>query len=145
MTRKIVLDIALFLYILLFVYAAISKLIDYQKFSVQLGQTPVLTNYAGLLAWSVPALELVIALLLVVPGTRLAGWYGAFGMMIMFTTYIIVASKFTDYVPCSCGGVIQHMTWSEHLIFNLCFLMLGVTAIFLYSRTENTKSAVPTR
>lgn len=143
MTRKITVEIIVFLYILLFVYAALTKLMDFHKFSVQLGQSPMLTNYAGLLSWSVPAAELAISILLILPVTRLAGLYAAFSLMVMFTAYIILASNFSDYVPCSCGGVIESMSWTEHLIFNSAFLLMAVTAALLHVR--NTKSSLPHR
>lgn len=142
MTRKLIVDIIIFLCILLLVYAAVSKLLDYMKFVVQLGQSPMLTHFARFLAWSVPGVELLISLLLIFQTTRLAGFYAAFSLMTMFTTYIVLASRFSDYVPCSCGGIIQNMSWTQHLIFNLVFLSLIVIAILLYTSTSNHK--VPT-
>lgn len=139
MTRKIVVDSVVFLCILLFVYAALTKLLDYQKFAIQLGQSPMLTHFARFLAWSVPGGELLISLLLIFQATRLAGFYAAFSLMTMFTTYIVVASRFSDYVPCSCGGIIQNMSWTQHLLFNLVFLFLITVAILLHANTENQK------
>lgn len=76
--------------------------------------------------------ELGISLLIIPERTRLIGLYGAFGMMVMFTTYIVLASRFSDYVPCSCGGVIENLTWTEHLVFNTVFVLLGMAGILLY-------------
>lgn len=137
MSKKIIVDIISAICIFLFVYAAISKLLDIQNFQIQIGQSPILTTYAKPLTWAIPGIEFLIAALLVIPRTRLAGLYSFFGLMIMFTTYIILASRFSDYVPCSCGGVIQGLNWTEHLIFNIVFLVLGVTAILLYSGHEH--------
>lgn len=63
--KRVIVEIICFLYILLFVYAAISKLLDFENFRVQLGQSPLLSAFAGSIAWLVPILELLIALLLV--------------------------------------------------------------------------------
>lgn len=139
MTRKIVVDIVVFLCILLFVYAALTKLLDYQKFAIQLGQSPMLTHYARLLVWVVPGVEVLISVLLIFQRSRITGLYAAFGLMTMFTTYIIIASRFSDYVPCSCGGIIQNMSWTQHLLFNLAFLFLITVAILLHANTENQK------
>lgn len=133
MIRKIALDIVVFLYILLFVYAALTKLLDYQKFVVQLGQSPMLTDYAYVLAMLVPFIELAIAIMLFFSRTRLQGFYAAFSLMTMFTTYIVLTSRFSDYVPCSCGGVLEGMTWTQHLIFNVVFLLFALTAILIHS------------
>lgn len=133
MSKKIIVDIVSSICILLFVYAAASKLLDMQSFRIQMGQSPILTTYAKPLVWVIPGIEFVVAALLVIPRTRLTGLYSFFGMMIIFTTYIVLASRFSDYVPCSCGGVIQGLNWTEHLIFNIVFIILGVTGILLYS------------
>lgn len=131
MIRRIFLHIAIFSFIALFVYAAIAKLMDFQKFQVQLGQSPMLTRYATVVAWAVPVSELVVAIFIMFERTRLAGLYGAFGLMVMFTTYIVLASRFSDYVPCSCGGILESLGWTEHLIFNSVFVVMACVAVLL--------------
>jgi hypothetical protein len=131
MIRRIFLHIAIFSFIALFVYAAIAKLMDFQKFQVQLGQSPMLTRYATVVAWAVPVSELVVAVFIMFERTRLAGLYGAFGLMVMFTTYIVLASRFSDYVPCSCGGILESLGWTEHLIFNSVFVVMACVAVLL--------------
>lgn len=137
MNRKNLLEIITFLFILLFVYAAVTKLMDYQKFSIQLGQSPILTRYAPLLAWTIPTIELLVSTFLIIPRTRLIGFYSFFSMMTMFTVYIVLASRFSDYVPCSCGGVLERLTWNQHLIFNIGFMVMGLTGILLYPKEGN--------
>ena len=129
-------EIIVSLYVLLFVYAAMSKLLDFQKFVVQLGQSPMLTEMARYVAWVVPGVELFISFLLLLPKTRIGALYASFSLMTLFTVYIVLASRFSDYVPCSCGGVIQQLSWGQHLIFNLVFLALGVSAILLSTTPE---------
>ncbi len=131
MIRRIFLHIAIFSFIALCVYAAIAKLMDFQKFQVQLGQSPMLTRYATVVAWAVPVSELVVAVFIMFERTRLAGLYGAFGLMVMFTTYIVLASRFSDYVPCSCGGILESLGWTEHLIFNSVFVVMAFVAVLL--------------
>lgn len=133
--RKLTIDIAVFLFVLLFVYAALTKLLDFQKFVVQLGQSPILTNYATVLAWAVPFLELVISAILIIPRTRMVGLCAAFSLMVMFTSYIVLAMRFSEYVPCSCGGVLEGLTWTQHLIFNVVFVLLGLAGLIGYPRS----------
>lgn len=142
MTRKKAIDVILFLYVFLFVYAAISKFIDFQKFVIQLGQSPMLTNHAKSVAWAVPTLELLIAANLIAPCGRLTGLYAALSLMAMFTTYIVLASQFADHVPCSCGGIIQNLSWTEHLFFNVAFLLLAAMGILLIEK-DKRKTAGP--
>lgn len=131
-------EIICFLFILLFSYAAISKLLDFNLFKIQLGQSPLLTAFAGWVAWVIPIIELVTALLLAIPKYRIAALYVALGLMSLFTLYIIAILKFSDYVPCSCGGILDDMGWQEHLIFNMVFLALAIVGILITPQKINT-------
>ncbi|MEJ0103736.1 MAG: MauE/DoxX family redox-associated membrane protein [Bacteroidota bacterium] len=137
--KRWLIDIICFLFVLLFIYAAASKLLDYQKFRVQLGQSPILTAFAGWVAWMIPAIEIAISVMLAVERLRLIGLYASFSLMTMFTTYIVVITKYSEYVPCSCGGILQNMTWNQHLVFNIVFTILAVIGILLYSKQTVTK------
>lgn len=130
--KAITLEIICFLFILLFVYAAVTKLMDYQKFMTQIGQSPLLTDFAGTLAWLVPGGELVIAGMLAVSRLRQVGLYAGFSLMVMFTAYIAVILQMdAGSIPCSCGGVLEALGWTEHLIFNIAFVIMGGAGILL--------------
>ncbi len=118
------------LFIILFTYAALAKLLTYRLFEAQLGQSPLLLPFAKWLAWIVPSIELVISILLFVDRFRLFSLYACFGLMALFTNYIIVLMNYTYYVPCSCGGILQHMSWKMHLLFNIVFILLAISGIF---------------
>lgn len=142
MKKQLALEVICFLFILLFTYAAVTKLIDYQKFAVQIGQSPLLTNFAGVLAWFIPGLELAIAGMLAMTRLRLLGLYASFGLMVMFTAYIVAILQFSENIPCSCGGVLEAMGWTEHLIFNIAFVLLALSGIVLYSRGQDKSPAM---
>lgn len=138
-TKTIITEVICLLYVLLFVYAAISKLLDFNTFQNQLGQSPLLSAYAGIVSWSVPLLELAIATMLIIPKFRKIGLYAAFTLMVMFTTYIFIILNFSDFVPCSCGGVLEKLGWTEHLIFNIIFILLAALALFLLTQNTGVK------
>lgn len=137
--KKLTIEIISSLYILLFVYAAVSKLLDFENFQVQIGQSPLLSAFAGWVAWGVPILELLIVLFLVIPKLRLIGFMASFTLMVMFTAYIIIILNFSSSIPCSCGGVLEKMGWTEHLVFNLAFVLLAATAILIITK-QNPKT-----
>lgn len=139
--REILIDVISALFVVLFVYAAVTKLMDYTKFRVQIGQSPLLTAFAGTVAWLVPAVEIIVAAMLTVLRFRLLGLYASFGLMVMFTAYIVVITQFSEFVPCSCGGVLEKLGWNEHLVFNLIFVALGSVAIIFYPKEEPKPSA----
>lgn len=108
----------------LFTYAAVSKLLEYEKFQAQIGQSPLLTAFSGFVVWFIPTVEIIVSLLLAIPRFRTIGLLSAFSLMVLFSTYIIAILNFSSFVPCSCGGVLSKMGWQEHLIFNIVFVFL---------------------
>lgn len=128
-TQSVIIEFISMLYILLFVYAAVSKVLDFENFQVQLGQSPLLSAFAGVVSYAVPIAEVFIALLLIFPKYRLAGLFLAFSLMVLFTTYIIIILNFSSFIPCSCGGILEKMGWTAHLFFNLAFVVLAFIAI----------------
>jgi uncharacterized membrane protein YphA (DoxX/SURF4 family) len=139
MKKKTIVEIIAYLFILLFVYASVNKLVDYENFSTELGKSPLLTAFADWVAWGIPVIELAVVVLLTVPKWCLAGFYAAFSLMTMFTAYIVAILKFSDFIPCSCGGVLQNMSWNQHLVFNIVFMLLALTGIMLYERQDAPK------
>lgn len=138
-SRGMIVELISYLFILLFLYAAVNKLLDFQKFKVQLGQSPLLTNYAIAIAWLIPTIEILICVLLYLKKTLLIGLYASFSLMLLFTTYIIVILTLTERIPCSCGGILEKMGWTEHLIFNIAFVFLAIIAIFLQAKIIQDK------
>lgn len=135
--KGIIVEVICFLFILLFVYAAVSKLLDFQKFTVQVGQSPILTSLGSWIAIFVPTIELLIALCLAIPRFRLIAMYASLTLMVIFTTYIVFILKFSPYIPCSCGGILDKMGWEEHLIFNFSFTLLAVVGVIILERAQN--------
>jgi uncharacterized membrane protein YphA (DoxX/SURF4 family) len=128
-SKRIFIELVCLLYVLLFVYAAVSKLMDFENFKVQLGQSPLISTFASWVSWLVPLVELFIAILLVFPKSRIYGLLAALSMMIMFTAYIFIILNYSAFVPCSCGGILEKMDWTEHLIFNFVFVIVAIFAI----------------
>nr|WP_199079040.1 MauE/DoxX family redox-associated membrane protein [Pedobacter sp. ASV19] len=135
-TKSVVTDIISALFILLFVYAALTKVIDYQKFRIELGKSPLLSSYSRIIAVAIPGIELMISLLIAIKRFQYYAMYLAFTLMAIFSAYIVAILKFSPYVPCSCGGILQKMSWAQHLIFNVGFLLMGAVAILLYPKKD---------
>lgn len=137
--KNVIIETIYLLYVLLFVYAAVSKLLDFENFSVQIGQSPLLSAFAGILFWLVPLIEIGIAVLLMFPILRIKGLIAALIMMILFTTYIIIILNFSSFIPCSCGGILEKLGWTEHLVFNLFFVLLAIIGLYLSFEKENSR------
>ena len=122
------------LFILLFVYTGINKIIAIDTLKYVLKDYPLIGNYPALIAWGLPVIELLIAVLLFIPGTRKIGLYSSLVLMIGFTSYLIYMLRFTTQLPCTCGGMLQELSWGQHLVFNIFFIALGIIGIRLYKR-----------
>lgn len=143
MRRDYIIEIICALFIVLFVYAGGSKIIEFDEFRTNLGQSPILTILADWLVWAVPGIEFIIAFGLAFHKTRLLALYGSYTLMLMFTLYIITIMNYSFFVPCSCGGVLATMGWGEHLVFNIFFVLLAIVGIVLMkwkSPVSNTPS-----
>ena len=140
-TQSLIIEIIALLYVLLFVYAAVSKILDFENFQVQLGQSPLLSAFAYWVAFGTPFLELFIVLLLVFPKCRLTGLYAAFSLMVLFSTYIVVILNFSSFVPCSCGGILENMSWTQHLVFNILFVFFAIVGIYMLTAFETKSSS----
>lgn len=130
--QNIFIQIVSYFFILLFIYASISKLMDFENFQVQIGQSPLLSAYAEFISYAVISTELIIVMLLIIPKTKLLGLYASTALMSAFTVYIYLILNYSDFVPCSCGGILEKLGWTEHLVFNICCIILCIVAVIWF-------------
>jgi hypothetical protein len=128
--QRIFTEIVIVLLVVLFLYTALSKFVDFKGFTYDLNNQPFPNSLTPLLRWLIPITEISIVLTLLFEKTRIIGFYASFILMVIFTIYTaLVLFKVFDYVPCSCGGVIKNLTWPQHLFFNLFFVIISFLAI----------------
>lgn len=139
MKYRLYIDIIAGLLVLLFVYTALNKLDNYSFFQAQLNLYPFIGLFGNTLSWAIPAMELIIAILLLLPAYRTKGLIAALMLLITFTVYLLSMILYTPDLPCSCGGVIQSLTWTQHVFFNCGFIMVTFTAVLMSKRNEHTK------
>jgi hypothetical protein len=137
--KKIMVEIICFLLVLLFVYAALSKLFNYEDFKFQLHASPLIKSLAIPLSIILPVTELITAGMLVITITRKTGLILSFILLFVFTGYIVYMLLTQAHLPCSCGGVLKQLTWKEHIIFNSFFLVLAAVGI----RIEKNINEIP--
>ena len=140
MKRFSLLDFIVFLFIVLFVYAATSKLITFDLFKIQIQTAPLLMRFSQIIAYAIPVMEIIISVMLIVPRLTLYGFYASFFLMFLFAAYIVFILTVSPNVPCSCGGVLENLGWTEHLVFNMFFVLLAVLGIVLHNRNRKSFS-----
>ena len=134
--KRLIVELISFLLVLLFTYASVSKLMEYGKFRWQLTESPWLHSIAGTIAWFIPTIEILLACMLAFERTRLLALQGSFVLMVVFTGYIAALLNFSEQIPCDCGGIIQQLGWTGHLILNISFTVLPAIAITLQNHNK---------
>lgn len=131
------------LLITLWTYAAASKLADYETSRGAMLNQALPAWLEEILVWGIPMIELFTAGLLTFSKTSFYGTIMSVCLLIVFTGYIaLVKLNYFDYVPCSCGGVISSLSWEQHFVFNLFFVVLAATGLVLesYRGLEQSRS-----
>ncbi|MGA9652249.1 MauE/DoxX family redox-associated membrane protein [Pedobacter sp.] len=113
------------------IYTAKDKITDHQRFLDGISKVSFFSNWSKLISWLVPGTEILTALLLLFPKTNRVGLWCFILVMSVFSVYILAALIWLDKLPCHCGGIIETLTWREHLAFNLGFIGLAAWALWL--------------
>jgi len=131
-----------FALIVLWVYAAVSKLFKFALFRFQLNSYPWIRHFGGVLAWGVPLAELAIATLLISGRRRGVGLYASSILLLIFTGYLLWMINTEKHLPCSCGGVIAQLSWGQHIAFNVFFIAVAIAGIACW-RLQDQKLSSP--
>jgi len=131
------------LLIVLWGYAALSKLMEFDKFRHQLFLQFLNKSFSDISVYLIPGLEISLVLLMITEPFRKGGLILSLILLSTFTIYIgLILLKIFPRKPCSCGGVLELLDWGPHFLFNLFFLFLNINAIILLNnrRKEETHS-----
>ncbi len=131
------------LLLLVFLYTAWSKLREYEQFRYTLSQSYLLKPVAGVIAWLLPVVELIVVVLLFVPMWRRWGLKFSTMLLSVLTLYLTFMMIFAPKLPCACGGVLEDMTWKEHIYFNLGLIILSIIGAVLYKKEKGKLNKSP--
>lgn len=134
--KRLAVDIIAHLFIILFLYTGIAKLIEFDVFQEQLMDSPLLSFAAPVVAWGLPITEFIVSIALFLPKYRLRGLYAIFILMILFTAYVGILLSISTELPCSCGGIIEALSWPAHLAVNIALVGLALTGIILAKKIK---------
>ncbi|HEY4064972.1 MAG TPA: MauE/DoxX family redox-associated membrane protein [Puia sp.] len=141
MKREIIINLLASVLIFLFLYTFVSKFINYHEFKDSMLGQPLPTWMKPFLLYGLPAAEVVTALLLAAPVTRRIGFVGSLVLMTGFTIYVgMGAAHLFNEVPCSCGGIFTHMSWTNHFYINIGFVLIALFG-FLFSNAKISSKA----
>ncbi len=126
---------------LLFLYSGVIKLLGFDLFVNNLDKSLFFSNInTYYIAGSIVFIEFLIPILLFFDKTAKFGYSVSFLLLLAFTAYIILMFNFSPYMPCSCGGLIEILTWKQHIIFNIIFMTMLLYLIFTKPYPKPTTS-----
>ncbi|QNL51968.1 hypothetical protein H8S90_10525 [Olivibacter sp. SDN3] len=129
---------------LMWATAGFGKLRDLEDFRFELGKSPLLEGFEGIVSWAVPWGELLLAVVLIFPTSRLFGLYSSVFLLSLFIAYIIALLWFSYYdAPCACSGFAEGLSWEGHIIFNSVCLVMAIAGVFIKSIPVRATSTVP--
>jgi uncharacterized membrane protein YphA (DoxX/SURF4 family) len=140
--RKTLTEIFVFLYVCLFLYTGIGKLLNYEMSREQMAVMPLVGGISGFVTWFLPVFEIILSIMIFIPMTRKVGMTLGTLLMAAFTIYVAYIMKYNSHLPCTCGGFLQELSWPQHLAFNGAFVIFGILSLRFSRPKEKTK--IPT-
>ncbi|OJW58279.1 MAG: hypothetical protein BGO55_23560 [Sphingobacteriales bacterium 50-39] len=128
--KNVVSNIISILFIILFTYTASSKLSNFKSYSHSMYNQPIDKTFIPYLIYGIPFFEIISVFFLLSTTKRIMGFYLSEILMLAFTGYIVLGlNKYFGHIPCTCGGVIQSLSWTQHLYLNIFFDFIGIIGI----------------
>ncbi|WP_373521220.1 MauE/DoxX family redox-associated membrane protein [Aquiflexum sp.] len=140
-THNLLTEICSWVLALVFAYTASSKWIDwYGTQSAFYNQ--IFPNWtAEILMFSIPPLELFLAISLLIPSTRKVAFAASLVLMVIFTIYVgLIMTGIFGRIPCSCGGIISALGWEEHLLMNILLVVIATIGFLSIRKIHPARS-----
>ena len=127
----------LILLLILWIPVSLSKVLDFENFRKSILNQPFNISLAHFVIYSLPSLEILVVVLLLLNDTRVIGLYLSGFLLSTFTSYISIALLNTwQKMPCGCGLIISSLNWKEHLWLNIFFLSINICCLMLEYKTR---------
>lgn len=143
MRKRFIFDTIAFLYLLCYLYPAVTKLRNIPKFRGQINNQPFDDQFTPYMVVALPTVLISISAMLFIAiltgKLRKPAILSATTLMALFTIYVaLVYMKTFEHMPCSCAGIIESITWGEQLVLNIVFLFMGSVALWIQKGVNNS-------
>ncbi|WP_353620009.1 MULTISPECIES: MauE/DoxX family redox-associated membrane protein [unclassified Myroides] len=104
--------------------SVIEKLINYNSFVLSIENTQIFYNWLILpLSYFVIIMEISTVITLIIK--EKIGFLFLSIIFLIFSIYIIILNHFDKYSSCGCGGLLNYLGYTRHLIFNTSICILS--------------------
>jgi hypothetical protein len=101
-------------------YSGVDKLIHFDEFVVNFSKSPFApSEFINEVAFCVVGTELGICFLCFFNKFQKLACLLFMIISFIFSGYVFLMITYSPYLPCSCGGLINFLTWNEHLVLNI--------------------------
>src|SRR5579859_7081513 len=129
--KEIVQELITFYLCLSLFYEGVYKLAYWHNFSVWLCRAPLLQSIGGPLGYIIPIGEIVLAVCLLIPATRLQSLYISLGILVVFILWVAIWTSITKRIYWPFHGFSSRGTWREKILISLLNSWLAFTAILV--------------
>ncbi|MCT1523665.1 MauE/DoxX family redox-associated membrane protein [Sphingobacterium hotanense] len=141
-TNNNIIIIAQYSFIVLWGYAAITKLYNWKLSRAEM-HMQIFPSWVGdILFWLIPLAELFLIYLLLDRDKKPIGLKLSTILMGLFTLYLLIGVTGLLGEPCVCAGILKDKSAVFHIIFNMIFIILGVTALVLAYKGRIEKEVI---
>ena len=135
-TRNYIIKILQVILGIIFLYAGLKKVWEGDLFYHTLLSTPYSESqvFAEWGSIGFPVVEILTGVFLLLFPRRLIGVLISFGLMLLYTAYLVILLFFGDGIPCTCRTVLPFLGWYGHLYFTLSCLVLTLLLLLLRLR-----------
>lgn len=129
----------------LWIPVTIDKLTDFTAFKTGILNQPFSDDLGYVLIITLPVLECITVICLISEKLRGIGLALSTLLMVAFTGYVGIALLGAwEKLPCGCGSIISGMTWLQHFFFNLLFLLISGTGLYLWYKLRGSNAGSET-
>ncbi|MCA5004059.1 MauE/DoxX family redox-associated membrane protein [Sphingobacterium bovistauri] len=130
--KKNIYHTTIVLLLLLWIPVTLDKIINFNNFQSGILRQPLPRYLTFFVISFLPIIETVTITLLLIDRLRLLGLFLSSILMAIFTSYVALAVIGTwEKLPCGCGSVISGLNWTEHLMFNIAYLVISLVGLTL--------------
>lgn len=138
--NKTITEIICFLLMLNFFFEGINKIAYFEMYSWWATHKPLIKQIGGILSFFVPALEIAIAIFLLIPKYRKIALYAVIAAEIIFILWVMSVYLFTSILFWPYHAIWKDPTWMQKMLYGLLLSWLAFIAIIVNARTVNTQN-----
>lgn len=125
----------------MYTYVGALKLMDIKSFKDGINNQPIDNQLTVPLMVAIITAEATIIALLLINKWRFYGFLLSILILTLFSTYIIVilTEKVFDFVPCTCGGGFDQLSWQQQLDINIAAIVLSLIGAIILRPIKKSK------